>query len=138
MAHTSIQPDDGDDYVAGNSIDVRIQFLDKNADQPEPITEDRHVEFVVKEESTTDDEEAIVHKSSEETGADGGPEITVDDESLDDGECLVHILKDDTKQAIADGSGWRDEVVMWFRADLFEGDHRVVSAVRGDWPMISA
>lgn len=137
MAHTSIQTKDEDHYVAGNSIGIPIIFTDRTGKNREPITNERHVEFYLKHERTDANtaEDALLVKSSEATGPDGQPEITIINSN--DGECRVNILKDETSPAVMQDGQRVEEVTMWFCVQLLEGEHRLVTTEWGEWPMIS-
>lgn len=136
MAHTSLEPSDGHDYVAGDAIDIPVHF-EKPDGTPEPIDADGHVEFRIKEKLTDSDTDALLTKNSNDTDADGNPQITIDDATA--GECTVHILTDDTAGLVdLDGDGTRDsEIIVEWHVRLIDADGNRVTAEWGDWPMIA-
>lgn len=133
MAHTSLEPTDGNDYVAGDAIDIPVHFQDPSGN-PVEIPTDGHVEFRLKEDLTDADSDALLTKNSNDTDANGNPQITINDAAA--GECTVHILTDDTADVVGTTDRQEEAVVEW-HVRLIDGSGDRVTAEWGDWPMIA-
>ena len=134
MAHTTIKPADEDRYYAGDAIDIPFEFTDEHDSESIDLT-GHTVEFRVKENSTDDDEEAIVTKS----GTEGESPTDLTFTSPADGEVEVHIDTDDTTEAVTGPDGNRQESTDTFwHARVIDANENRVTAVTGNWEMYSS
>lgn len=135
MAHTSIEPTDADRYYAGDAIDIPFEFTYESGTAID-IT-NATIEFRIKENLTDADADAVVTKSSNNTDANGNPEIEFTDAT--NGKCLVHILTDDTASVVNDGSGNRlESVVMDWHARVIDSSGSRVTSETGDWEVFAS
>lgn len=125
MAHTSISLAEHGKYYEGDALEIPFEILDK-ADHPVDLS-DTDIEFLVKDARTDADADAVLTKSSTNTG-----EAEITDSSA--GQAVVYIDTGDTDGVLTDDTGdqlEQDEFVWSFRVTDANGN-RVTSA-EGTW-----
>lgn len=132
MAHADIQLDDQDRYFAGDAIDIPISFSDSHDGTAIDLT-GMEVAFRLKEDLTDDDANAYLTKRSDATDDNGNPEIEITDAT--NGECVVHILSDETADAIVDDTVRLSSTMLMWHIRVTNTDGARVTSETGSWEM---
>lgn len=130
MAHNSLEPAGGDRYYEGNTLEIRTITMDSNFDNPIDLT-DATVEFYLKEDRTDSDSDALLDKSSDNTGE---AEIT----DPENGEASVYIAKGDTDGVLTDGTDRLESKEFFWKFDVIDTNNNLVTTMEGTWEIWSA
>lgn len=127
MAHESIEPSAAGPYFEGDYLDIPHTVEDDNQEAVDLTG--ATAEFLLKDELTDDDADALLTKSGDEDAPNG--EVTFTDAT--NGEVTFHIETGDTDDVLTSDGTRIEEDTFKFVIRITDGDGRRVSTAYGDW-----
>ena len=125
MAHESINPADHSRYYEADALHIPFEIYDKNGDARIDLTGST-IEFYLKEDRTDSDVDAVVNKSSENSGE---AEIT----DAANGEATVYISTDDTDGVLTQNDLRLEEDEFFWVLRVVDQEGNRVTTIEGSW-----